>query len=145
MIFMNWSPNDLVEQIESLLDGGWDVVGYWCDRPSVDLHGFILTGRNTLARAREALERVHREGGMPAMRYQVSTADKPPSVDDEICRVSRDGFTVVACDFTGMARLAVRLHLNTRADVVREEREKCEEIMAELLLARLRYSSAPTE
>jgi hypothetical protein len=70
---------------------------------------------------------------MPAMRYHVSLAHDPPSVKDEICRVSRDGITVVACDFTGLAGLSERLHLNTHADVVREESEKCEEIIETLV------------
>jgi hypothetical protein len=64
------------------------------------------------------------------MRYHVSTAHNPPVIEDgEICRVSRDGITAVACDFTELAQQSVQLGLNALSDVVQEEREKCAEII----------------
>jgi hypothetical protein len=138
MLRMEWSPDDLVVDMARLLNAGWVAIAYWCERPSAQKTGFILAGRSPSdqARAKEALKRVHAEGGRPSTRYLVSLADDPPSVEDEICRASRDGICVVACDFTHLAVLSERLHLNTRADVVREEVEKCEEIIETLVQRR---------
>lgn len=143
MLRMEWSPNDLIADMVRLLDAGWAAIAFWCERPSTQETGFILAGPSPSdqARAKEALKRVHGEGGMPAMRYQVSLGDDPPSVEDEICRASRDGITVVACDFTGLAGLSEQLHLNTHADVVQEEHEKCEEIVQTLVQRRNAFRS----
>lgn len=132
---IQWLPDDLIAQMTRLLDSGWDAIGYWCDEPLGRRQGYVLAGRNTVhqARVREALERVHRDGGMPAMRYHVSSSHNRLSVEDEVCRVSRDGTTVIACDFTGLASLCVQLGMSTRAALIREERDRCAEIIERLL------------
>jgi hypothetical protein len=132
MVIIVWSPDDLIEQMTDLTDDGWEIVGYWFDVSPVQRVGYVLADRKDLSegRARKSFERIHRDGGMPVMRYQVTTAQNPASVDPgEICRVSRDGITAVACDFTGLAQKSVQLGLNVLSDVVQEEREKCEEII----------------
>lgn len=133
-----WSPKNLSAEMARLLDDGWDVIAYWFVRWSAQKDGFIVAGPGSEAqsRASESFKRLHAEGSTPSMRYQVSLAGDSPSVDDEICRVSRDGITVIAADFTGLAALSERLQLNTHADVVREEREKCEEIIETLVQRR---------
>jgi len=129
-----WSPKDLSAQLARLFDEGWDVIAYWFERPSVQKAGFIAAGPGTEAqsRASESFKRLHAEGSTPSMRYQVSLADDLPSVDDEICRVSRDGITVIAADFTGLAARCVRMRASTQTDIVEEERQKCDEIIETL-------------
>jgi hypothetical protein len=133
-----WSPNDLSAQMAVLLDEGWDVIAYWFERWSAHKDGFILAGPGSeaQARARESFRRLHAEGSTPSMHYRVSLADDTPGVDDEICRVSRDGITVIAADFTGLAARCVRMRASTQADIVEEEREKCEEIIDTLVQRR---------
>jgi hypothetical protein len=138
MLRTKWSPKHLIAEMASLLDAGWAAIAYWFEQSSGQKSGFMVAGPSPSdqARAREAFMRIHAEGGMPAMRYHVSLRHDPPIVEDEICRASRDGICVVACDFTHLAALSERLHLNTRADVVQEEREKCEEIINALVQRR---------
>src|SRR5579863_2935423 len=114
-----WSPNDLSAQMAGLFGDGWDVIAYWFERWSAHKDGFILAGPGSeaQARARESFRRLHAEGSTPSMRYHVSHAPDPPSVEHEIVRVTRDGITAIACDFTNLASLSVQLHLNTRNDV----------------------------
>jgi hypothetical protein len=133
-----WSPNDLNAQMAGLLDGGWDVIAYWFERWSAHKDGFILAGPGSeaQARARESFRRLHAEGSTPSMRYHVSHAPDPPSVEHEIVRVTRDGITVIAADFTGLAARCVRMRASTQADIVEEEREKCEEIIDTLVQRR---------
>jgi hypothetical protein len=132
MVIIVWSPDDLIEQMTDLTDNGWEIIGYWFNDLAKQREGYVLAGRQeiTQARVRKSFERIHRDGGMPVMRYHVSTAHYPPSArPGEICRVSRDGITAVACDFTGLAQKSVHLGLNVLSDVAQEEREKCEEII----------------
>jgi hypothetical protein len=138
MLRMEWSPNDLSADMARLLNAGWVAIAYWCERPSAQKTGFIVAGRSPSdqARASEALKRIHAEGGMPSIRYHVSLTHNPPSVQNEICRVSRDGITTIAADFTGLAARCVRMHASTQADIVEEEREKCEEIIDTLVQRR---------
>jgi hypothetical protein len=100
------------------LDDGWDVIAYWFQRWSAQKDGFIVAGPGSEAqsRASESFKRLHAEGSTPSMRYQVSFADDVPSVDDEICRVSRDGITVIAADFTGLAARCVRMLASTQTE-----------------------------
>jgi hypothetical protein len=131
-----WSPKDLSAQLTRLLDAGWDVIAYRFE--SAQKVGFVLAGPGSEAQSQagESFKRIHAERGVPAMRYQLSLADDPPSVEDEICRVSRDGITVIASDFTGLAARCVRIGASTHADVVEEECEKCEEIIETLVQRR---------
>jgi hypothetical protein len=132
MVIIVWSPDDLIAPMTDLMDDGWEIIGYWFNDLSNQREGYVLAGRQEVsqARMRKSLERIHRDGGEPYMRYHVSTAHNPPDVEDgEICRVSRDGITAVACDFTGLAQQSVQLGLNALSDVVQEEREKCAEII----------------
>jgi hypothetical protein len=132
MVIIVWSPDDLIEQMTDLMDDRWEIIAYWFNGLSNQREGYVLAGRQEVsqARVRKSLERIHRDGGEPYMRYHVSTAHNPPVIEDgEICRVSRDGITAVACDFTGLAQQSVQLGLNALSDVVQEEREKCAEII----------------
>ena len=139
MIFAEWLVDALMGSMVRLLDDGWDAVGYWFNDPSGDREGFVIAGRNNLDQTRHAFQRIQKDGGSPFMRYHVSIAWTPPIIEHEICRVSRDGFTVIACDFTGLASQSVHLQVNALAEVEQEERGKCSEILRELIQLRGAY------
>jgi hypothetical protein len=127
-----WSPDDLIKQMNDLIDDGWEMIGYCFSDLSKQPLRYVLAGRQEASQARmlKIFERIHGDGGEPCMRYHVSTAHNPPVLEDgEICRVSRDGLTAVACDFTGLARQSVQLGITALADVVQHERETCAEII----------------
>jgi hypothetical protein len=132
MVLVVWSPDDLIEQMTDLMDDGWEMIGYCFGDLSKQPLRYVLAGRQEIsqARVRKIFERIHRDGGEPCMRYHVSTAHNPPVVENgEICRVSRDSITAVACDFTGLAQQSVQLGLMALSDVVQYEREACAEII----------------
>lgn len=139
MIFAKWSVDALVESVVRLLDDGWDAVGYWFNDPSRYREGFVIAGRNNVDQARHAFQRIQQDGGSPFMRYHVSIDWAPPIIEHEICRVSKDGFTAIASDFTGLALQSVHLRRNTLAEVEQEERGKCIEILHELIQLRGAY------
>jgi hypothetical protein len=132
MLQSEWQPDDLRKQMDGLFEAGWALVAYRFSRPSDSAVKFVCAGLNPDPRARayEAIRRSHNEGLQPVIRYQLIYEPDPPSVENEVCRVSRDGRTLVSVDFTHMAAAAVHLGLNTRAEVQAEEREYCEEVLA---------------
>jgi hypothetical protein len=100
--FEQWDVDQLLEEMIMLHKSGWDGIGYtFSAENNPDDRFFLAGGRAFDARGaiRVSLLGHKAQGRVPFFRYYVKCNADPKritKVDQELCRLTRDGCTVIA-------------------------------------------------